>query len=189
MQYNTKIYIINNMKNVNKKALYEMIMKSVSKEVKKYLNEHYNTNINWTVDADIDEYNVKMAFIEKGCSFSGNSWGEGPEEGEFNLLDARQARRWNKISSVIDGECSHFFDAKFHLCITNKNRNYCALVKVEGIDGLTPIVTSLEDVSGFMPNTVLPTNVWEFILEQIDKDYNYSYLEVDVFADSFIDNV
>lgn len=177
------------MKNVNKKALYETIMKSVSKEVKKYLNEHYNNNINWTVDADINGYNVKMAFIEKGCSFSGNMWEEGPEEGEFNLLDSRQVRRWNKISDVIDDECSHFFNAKFHLCITNKNRNYCALVNVDGIDRLTPIVISLEDVSGFMPNTVLPTSVWGFILEQIDKDYNYSYLEVDVFADSFIDNV
>lgn len=177
------------MKNVNKRALYETIMKSVSKEVKKYLNERYNNNINWTVNADIDEYNVKMAFIEKGCGFSGNMWEEGPEEGEFNLLDVRQAKHWNKIKDIIDDECSHFFNAKFHLCITNKNRNYCALVNVDGIDGLTPIVISLEDVSGFMPNTVLPTNVWEFILEQIDKDYNYSYLEVDVFADSFIDNV
>lgn len=177
------------MKNVNKRALYETIMKSVSKEVKKYLNEHYNNDTNWTVNSNIDGYNVKMAFIEKGCSFSDNTWEDGPEEGDFNLLDARQAKRWNKIKDIIDDECSHFFNAKFHLCITNNNINYCALVNVDGIDGLTPIVISLEDVSGFMPNTVLPTSVWEFILEQIDKDYNYSYLEVDVFADSFIDNV
>lgn len=30
------------MKNVNKRALYETIMKSVAKEVKKYLNERYS---------------------------------------------------------------------------------------------------------------------------------------------------
>lgn len=177
------------MKKVNKKVLYETIMKSVAKEVKKYLNEHYNGIINWTINNNIDGYDVKMAFIEKGCSFSGNSWEDGPEEGEFNLLDSRQASRWNKIKDVIDDECSHFFNAKFHLCITNNNKKYCALVNVDGIDGLTPTVTSLEDVSGFTPNTVLPTSVWEFILEQIDKDYNYSYLEVNVFADLFMDKV
>lgn len=56
------------MKKINKKQLYESIMKSVAKEVRKYLNENYD-NLNMTntylpiQELSVDDNNKLLAYI------------------------------------------------------------------------------------------------------------------------------